>query len=149
MSTITASMLEHACKEQRDLFRDLFGESVEVTEDLCGEHADKFDWDWAASRLLLEDGRARYKRARALIRDQYLNATGPAFKAYMVAHAIAWQAFVEAPDKDCGAYRSAIAEAHDVRARGVAAHEEEQNRQCASEFAKLFIAQCAKLDHQL
>ncbi len=51
-----------ACKEQITLFVSVFGEGdVEVTEALCVQHADKFDWDWAAHNLFLRENQRSYR----------------------------------------------------------------------------------------
>jgi hypothetical protein len=57
---ITLQQLENACIEQRNLFRILFGESVEVTEELSIYHADEFDWNWAADNLLSPKAQSKY-----------------------------------------------------------------------------------------
>ncbi|MDR3562068.1 MAG: hypothetical protein P4N59_11620, partial [Negativicutes bacterium] len=41
-----------ACQNQRKLFEETFGNSVEITEEICLAHANKFCWDWAAKNLL-------------------------------------------------------------------------------------------------
>jgi hypothetical protein len=38
----------------------LFGESVEVTEELSIYHADDFDWYWAANNLLSPEAQSKY-----------------------------------------------------------------------------------------
>ena len=51
--TLTLQTLidKHACLSQAELFGNTFGDSVEVTPELCLSVADKFDWDWAARHL--------------------------------------------------------------------------------------------------
>lgn len=49
-----------ACQEQRRLFQTKFNQQIELTEELCVEHADEFDWDWAACRLLSVSGFQAY-----------------------------------------------------------------------------------------
>ena len=70
-----------ACLEQCDLFRELFGESVEVTEDLCESVYDRFSWDWAAARLVPCDVLDEYKRARQPSWNAYVDASGESLKA--------------------------------------------------------------------
>jgi hypothetical protein len=82
MSTITVDMLDSACEEPRDLFVTLFGEQVEVTEDLCVKHADKFDWSWASKHLLTEPSVAEYRRVTAQAWDAYKRETAWAFTEY-------------------------------------------------------------------
>jgi hypothetical protein len=76
-----------ACQEQVDLFRALFGDSVDVTEELCASVAGKFDFDWAASSLLAPSARAEYKRATAPAWAEYKRATAPAWAEYKRATA--------------------------------------------------------------
>ena len=69
---ITLQMLldESACKAQVEKFRELFGESVNVTVAEARKVADKFDWRFAV-RFLDAEGRADYERV-----------TGPAWADY-------------------------------------------------------------------
>ena len=64
---ITLSQLKslNACKSQVDKFSELFGESVDVTPELCVSHAQDFDWGWAAKNLLTDSAWAEYKRVTA------------------------------------------------------------------------------------
>jgi len=52
-----------ACADQRQRFADTFGESVDVTPELCVSVADQFSWDWAAEHLLSPEAWAEYERA--------------------------------------------------------------------------------------
>jgi hypothetical protein len=62
-----ATLIElHACTSQTDLFKERFGESVEITETLCEGVATLFDFDWAARNLLTAPAWAEYQRVRAL-----------------------------------------------------------------------------------
>ena len=67
MPKITANELRKAkaCDEQVEAFEHLFPEGVVPTVELCKEHADSFDWNWAACNLLSPIGRAQYDAARA------------------------------------------------------------------------------------
>lgn len=44
-----------ACSDYREAFHTLFGDSVLPTREVCVQHADDFDWDWAAEELLSDD----------------------------------------------------------------------------------------------
>ena len=81
MKMITAELLESkkACVDQVDLFRSLWPNGVTPTRELCIEHADRFDWHWAAKNLLSEDGYKAYDEAKA-----------SALKAYKEAIATIW-----------------------------------------------------------
>ena len=100
---ITAEFLEskNTCGRQIDLFRAMFGESVDITPELCRAMADKFDWDWAAEFLLNAPAWAEYKRLNAPAWAEYerLNAltwveyerlNAPAWAEYERLNALAW-----------------------------------------------------------
>ncbi len=71
-----------ACQEQVDLFHTLFGDSVDVTEELCASVAGKFDLDWAASNLLTPSAEAEYKRATASAGAEYKRVVASAWVEY-------------------------------------------------------------------
>ena len=79
--TLTASTLEqkHACVAAIGLFRKSFGEAIEITPELCAEHAQDFDFDWAARHLLSAPALAEYEKARAPALAEYEKARAPAF----------------------------------------------------------------------
>ena len=66
---VTAAILRRkkACKEQVDMFVETFGApaKVKITEALCVKHAQKFNWNWAAQRLLRAVSYAEYLAKRA------------------------------------------------------------------------------------
>lgn len=47
--------LENPCSEQLYLFKCLFGDVATITTKLATEHADQFDFSWAAHHLLDSD----------------------------------------------------------------------------------------------
>lgn len=74
-----ATIEEHqACNEQRDRFQKLFGDQVEVTVERFSEPdvtEARFDYGWAAEKLLSGNGEDEYytqlqKRREQLIREQ-------------------------------------------------------------------------------
>jgi hypothetical protein len=71
-----------ACADQCALFRSKFGQSVDVTRELCVSVAGKFDFHWAASNLLTAPALADYERATAQARADYLRARAPALALY-------------------------------------------------------------------
>ena len=90
-----------ACAEQVRLFREKFGESVFVTEDLCVSVAREFDFNWAARHLLspaaLDEYErvtapawAEYERVKASARAEYERVTAPALAEYERATAAAF-----------------------------------------------------------
>ena len=89
---ITARILKSkgACTDQVALFASLFPKGVQVTEALCLEHADKFNWSWAAQKLLPASARAEYERIVASARAEYARTEAPAWAEYERAEAPAW-----------------------------------------------------------
>jgi hypothetical protein len=116
--TLTLQTLidEHACLSQAEFFGNTFGDSVEVTPELCLSVAYQFDWDWAARHLLsawadydrvrasaqadydraTAPARADYVRARATALADYNRTTAPAWAHYSRARAHAWADYVRA-----------------------------------------------------
>jgi hypothetical protein len=64
----------NACPDQVKLFRETFGESVEVTEKLCLSVSDKFAWTWAAHKLLPASAQIEYVRVTAPAYAEYDSA---------------------------------------------------------------------------
>ena len=85
-----------ACEEQVKLFQELFGDSVEVTPELCATYAGQFDWDWAAQRLLSATANKAFDEAVASANKARDEAVAPANKAYDEAVAPANKARDEA-----------------------------------------------------
>ena len=82
--TITLAQLVEAdaCQEQVDLFQSTFGESVELTLELCVKHAYDFSFCWAGDNLLNRNKRAAFQAAK-----------GPQYAAYRAAVALHEPAF--------------------------------------------------------
>ena len=108
-----------ACREQVDLFRAKFGESVDVTPELCEAVASEFDFCWAARNLLLPTALAEYERVRAPAYAEYERVTAPAYAEYERVR------------------DAAYAECERVRDAAYA----ECDRAIAREFARQYIAQ--------
>lgn len=70
---ITTKMLTDIgdCQSEIDLFQDLTGGSIDVTEQWCIEHYGKFDWDWVAENLLPATALVEYKHVRAQASAEY------------------------------------------------------------------------------
>src|SRR3990167_6928685 len=111
MTTLTlATNKEHGGQcDQVELFEKLFGASVDVTPELCAEHFDKFDWNWAAEHLLTPTGLAEYLRVTASAWAEYKRVKAPAWAEYkrVTAPALAEYKRITAP---------ALAEYHRVTA---------------------------------
>ena len=72
-----------ACAGQVARFQKLFGSEVDVTEELCVEHAGTVAWSWAARFLLTPKQRAAFERATKPTGDAYNVACSRAFaRAY-------------------------------------------------------------------
>jgi cell division septum initiation protein DivIVA len=99
--TLTLATLKKkdACTDQLALFRKMFGESVEITEALCAEHAGMFSWNWAANHLLTAPALAEYERVKAQAWAEYERVTAPALAEYqrVTAPALAEYQRVRAP----------------------------------------------------
>ena len=89
---ITLRQLERleACKEARDKFQELFGDSVEVTIELAKKHASDFPIDWVAQHTLGASAREKYVRATASARDEWERAEAAARDEWERAMAAAW-----------------------------------------------------------
>jgi hypothetical protein len=72
------------------LFRTLFGESVEVTEELCLIHAYDFNFDWAACKLLSDAAIYEYVRLGDAAIDEYMRANDDYSRANALAFASAY-----------------------------------------------------------
>ena len=120
-ATVTLNQLRRlrACPGQLALFKQLFGEAVTVTEELCLQHAHEFDWSWAARHLLPASAFAEYDRALASARVEYNRALAPA-------------------DAE---YDRATAPARAEWDRATASARAERERATASAFARLYLAQ--------
>ena len=82
--TITLDMLYamNACQKQVDLFAKTFGRSVDVTVELCEEHASRFDFRWAAQNFLSASLLAEYARQHARILAEYDRQHAPIWAEY-------------------------------------------------------------------
>ena len=83
--TITAKRLEElkACQPQIDAFRAIWGDGpAPMTVEAAVDHAEKFDWTWAADNLLSRKARAEYDRAIAPARAEYERVEAPAWAEY-------------------------------------------------------------------
>ena len=80
---ITVKLLKAkgACAEQVAIFKTLFPNGVEPTEELCLAHAQTFGWDWAAANLLPALASKAYDEADAHAPKAYDEAVAPARKA--------------------------------------------------------------------
>lgn len=103
MITLKKLIILHACSKQVAKFKEVFGDSVVPTEALALNHAHDFDWNWAAWRLLSQEGLAEYTKVIAPAYTEYTNefsnaeynavlekASAPAYDEYKKASALAF-----------------------------------------------------------
>lgn len=112
-----------ACSEQLALFARTFPithpNGVEVTRELCAEHAEKFEWSWAASELLTEAASAEFDdatRAARMERSRVIRAGNDAYDRLVAPIYLAFNALV-VPARQ--AQRAAQETAYEKRQRGV------------------------------
>ena len=81
---ITAALLQEkdACEIQVRRFEDLFPNGVEITQELCVQHARSFDWNWAAENLLSPDKYADYEAKAAALYADYEAKTAALYADY-------------------------------------------------------------------
>jgi cell division septum initiation protein DivIVA len=157
--TLAALKAHGACENQRVLFRKLFGQSVLVTPELCAEHAQVFDFHWAAQHLLsvsaqVEYGRvcapalAEFDRVRTSARVECERACAPAWAEckrvsasaqakYERVHASAWAEYERADPHGVGLaeYRHVRTSARVECERACASAQAEYERVRASAWA--------------
>jgi hypothetical protein len=132
VTILTLATLEAkgACADQRDLFRSMFGASVDVTRELCISVASQFSFTWAAQRLLKATARADFSCARAAALVDFKDATTAARDDYNRATTAAWDD-----------YDRATAPARDDYDRAVAAAWADYARIRAAAFADAYNSQ--------
>ena len=84
MPKLTSRKLEllRACSSQVALFKELGGDTKEITTALCIKYADQFDWNWAARHLLSPPAWAEYERVRAPAWAEYKRVEAPVWAEY-------------------------------------------------------------------
>ena len=134
---ITYEQLESldACEDQLNLFQSLFGEEVEVTRELVITHADKFDWDWAAEKLLPRKKSAEYERVRAPAWAEYERVRAPAWAEYERVRAPAWAEYKRVTAQALAEYKRVTAQALAEYKRVTAQALAEYRIKCAPTFA--------------
>jgi len=120
---------KRACTAQVDLFRHIFGESVEITSALCESVAAQFDWNWASRYLLTPAALAEYERVQGPALAEYERVQGAALAEYERVRGPARAEYerVQGP---------ALAEYERVEGPAYAEYE----RVCARTFGQLFTA---------
>ena len=82
-----------ACADQRELFKEKFGDYVDVTAALCLEHAEDFDWDWAADNLLPRPARRAFNKAEDAAWRVFEEAQADLLRAYQKVVDQMWSGF--------------------------------------------------------
>jgi len=109
--TVTKLRKLRACKKEVERFKALFPRGVQVTEALCVQHADDFDWVWAARHLLSSSARAEYERVADAAWAEYDRAKTAALAEYNRVRAAAWAEYERARDAAWAEYKRATAAA--------------------------------------
>lgn len=82
-----------ACLSQVELFREKFGESVEVTESLANQVVHEFDFDWAARHLLSTPTYKEYKKLCAPAYEEYKKMRDLVYKEYKTVCGLAYEEY--------------------------------------------------------
>ena len=141
-NVITLDMLirKKACSKQVELFKQYFGESVEITEEICIKYSNEFYIDCLAAKMLNEEQLKAYKAIRDPAYEEhkatdvraaleaYEAIEGPAWKKYSAIHGLArknyeaigkpawkdYKAIVELAYEDYKAIKAHADEAYDA-----------------------------------
>src|ERR1035437_4023857 len=93
---LLSTLITHkACQEQVNLFRKTFGDSVEITPNLCKQHAQSFRFNWAATHLLSAPALKLYSETYAPALKLYNETYATALKLYDETYATAWKLYDE------------------------------------------------------
>ena len=104
------TLIEHdSCQSQVDLFKETFGDSVELTEAVAKEFGSKFDINWAAENLLNEEQLNAYRDAKDPLWKTYEEAKAPFLKTYQEANSPLWKTYQEATAALLKTYQEALA----------------------------------------
>jgi len=128
-----------ACIGQLKLFQTLFGDEVEVTRELIIEHAEKFDWDWAAGHLLSRKKYEDYEAKRQPIYEDYREKIKPIYEDYWEKRKQIDEDYWEKRKpifEDYQAKRKQIYEDYQAKIKQI---DEDCRRQCAPIFADLLL----------
>ena len=97
MNTITLKQLKErgACLEQMFLFKQLFGNEVEVTVKRCVKYYNKFDWVWVAACLLSNELWEEYEKIRQSAYEEYEKIRQSAQEEYEKSIQSAWEEYLK------------------------------------------------------
>ena len=84
--TLRQLKLLGACIKQVELFKETFGDEVEITEAVVKEHGAKFNVAWLANNVLTPIQLADYEAKHAPIRADYEAKHAPLLADYRTKH---------------------------------------------------------------
>ena len=84
-----------ACEGQVNLFKQTFGDSVDITPELCKQHEHNFNFHWAAEHLLSASAWRIYEETRASALKIYEETCAPARKIFDETGDSAWKIYKE------------------------------------------------------
>lgn len=139
-----------ACHNYRVKFRDLFGEEVEVTVELCVKYAQDFDWNWARDNLLgWGKPRDDFDALEGPAYQEMTDVTDPAYKEYSEARE-KFYAELLGTDRSEAPWRTyrdkcqePLAKYNEVCKKASV----EYNKKCAEAFGKVFLAQHSAVEN--
>ena len=80
--TLETLKSKKACNEQVELFQKMFGDSVEITPELCIKHAKYFYFNWAAKNLLSNAALNKYNAEKNAAWEKYDAERNAAYDKY-------------------------------------------------------------------
>jgi len=136
---VTKALLKRlgACEAQREKFAELFPRGVVVTEALCVEHAQEFNWDWAANHLLSPEAQAEYNRVTAPRSCRIRSLRRRAAAEYDRVRALAWAEYNRVTAPAQAEYNRVTAPAQAEYNRVMASAQAEYDRVTALAFGRL------------
>ena len=135
-AVITLATLRGACRNQRELFAELFPKGSPKTRKAAlaaaRKHADKFDWEWAAAKLLRAPAQAEYEKVRAAAQAEYEKVSAPAWAECDKVCAAAWA--------ECDKVRAAALAEYDKVCAAAQAEYEKVSAPAWAEYEKVRAA---------
>lgn len=144
-NVVTLEMLEKAdaCWEQREAFAARFGTSVVVTREQALEHAEVFDWHFAANEFLTDVARGAFYKAETIASREYNTAIEPFVQVYEKARDAAWAVFDKTEGDSNTRHQARVATVTAAAAefeKAIASHTTTYKRATAAAFADAFLS---------
>jgi len=115
--TITYKQLidKNACEKQRKLFKEIFGQSVTLTQDIVKKYGSQFDVNWLAKNFLNEkDYREYYEKREPFLKEynekcepflkEYNEKGEPSYREYKEKRELFWKEYLENYDSSWKEY---------------------------------------------